>query len=335
MVDKHASNSADARAVYDRALVWDNHACLPLDKVREFVPQIRRFARAGVDVVSINIGDSDISLECQMRAAAEVRAFIAAHPSEFVLALCAEDIVRAKAQGKLAIFFDVEGGYAMDDQLSVLALYADLGVRWMLLVYNKRNRLGSGVHDDEDEGLTAFGREVVGELDRLGIIKCCSHTGYRTARDVLEMSKKPVIFSHSNPRALRDHPRNIPDDLMRLCAKTGGVVCINGIGIFLGDNDPSTERMADHVDYAVKLIGADHVGLGLDFMFDTVELDAMLARNATMWPEAWGYKPGVRFAAPEQLPDLAAILLKRGHSEADVDKILGANMLRVAREVWR
>lgn len=326
--------STDARALHAGALVWDNHVCLPIDKVAEFLPAIRRFARAGVGVLGINIGDSDVSLESQIRVAAEVRHFIAAHPDEFVLALSVADIERARAHGRLAVFFDVEGGYAMGDQLSVLSLYSDLGVRWMLLVYNRRNLIGSGVHDETDAGLTPFGREVVAELDRVGIMKCCSHTGYRTARDVLEMSAKPVIFSHSNPRALKDHPRNIPDDLIRLCAGTRGVVCINGVGIFLGDNDVRTERVADHIDYVAGLVGADHVGLGLDYMFDMEGVDATLAKNPNLWPAAWGYKPGIKLVQPEQLPDLTEILLKRGHSQTDVEKILGGNMLRVAEEVW-
>src|SRR5262245_11595394 len=214
-----------------------------------------------------------------MRAADDLRRFIFAHPDEFVLVVRASDIARAKAAGKLAIFFDVEGGYAMGDQLAILQLYADLGVRWMLLVYNTKNRIGSGVHDAVDEGLTAFGRQAIAEMDRVGLVKCLTHTGYRTARDVLEVTQKPVLFSHSNPRALRDHPRNIPDDLIVSCAKTGGVVCLNGVGIFLGDNDVRTETLAAHVDYVVQLAGIDHVGIGLDFMFDQTELDAHLAAN--------------------------------------------------------
>jgi membrane dipeptidase len=324
----------NARTLHETALVWDNHTCLPLDKVKEFVPEIRRFRKAGVDVVAINIGDSNITLEAQMRMAAELRHFIFTHPDEFVLVAKVADIQRAKAQGKLAIFFDVEGGYAMDDQLSVLQLYVDLGVRWMLLVYNARNRIGSGVHDAEDEGLTAFGREAIAEMDRVGLVKCLTHTGYRTARDVLETTKKPVIFSHSNPRALRDHPRNIPDDLIRGCAKTGGVVCINGVGIFLGDNDIRTETVARHIDYVVQLVGADHVGLGLDYVFDQSELDANLAAHPNIWPEEWGYKPGIDFVAPEQLPELTELLLQRQYREDDIRKILGGNLLRVAEAVW-
>ncbi len=324
----------DARALYDAALVWDNHACLPMQKIREYAPQLKRFRDAGVDVVAINIGDSNIPLETQMRAAAELRHFIAHQPAEYLLALTTADIARAKREGKLAVFFDVEGGYAMDDQLSILQLYADIGVRWMLLVYNSRNRIGSGVHDAEDEGLTPFGREVIAEMDRVGLVKCCTHTGYRTARDVLEATTKPVIFSHSNPRALQNHPRNIPDDLIRGCARTGGVVCINGVGIFLGDNDTRTETLARHVDYVVQLVGADHAGIGLDFVFDQTEMDESLAKYRHIWPEEWGYKPGIKFVDPGQLPELAEILLRKGYSEGDLRKVLGGNLLRVAETCW-
>jgi membrane dipeptidase len=326
--------SSAAKKLHGDALVWDNHSCLPMQKVAEFVPQIRRYTKSGVDVVAINIGDSNIPLDVQMRVAAELRHYIAAHPNEFVLALSASDIRRAKKEGKLAIFFDVEGGYAMGDQLSILQLYYDIGVRWMLMVYNSKNKIGYGVHDPEDHGLTPFGYKVIAEMDRLGMVKCCTHTGYKTARDVLAASKKPVIFSHSNPRALRDHPRNIPNDLMVACAKTKGVVCINGIGIFLGENDNRTETMARHIDYAVNLIGADHVGLGLDYVFDMEEMDTALAAHAHIFPKGMGYEPGIKLVAPEQLPELTELLLKMQYRDDDIRKILGGNLMRVAEAVW-
>jgi membrane dipeptidase len=327
--------SAAAKTLHEDALVWDNHSCLPMEKVAQFAPEIRRYRQSGVDVVAINIGDSNIPLETQMRVAAELRHFIAAHPKDFVLALSVADIRRAKKEGKLAIFFDVEGGYAMGDQLSILQLYYDIGVRWMLMVYNSQNRIGYGVHDPEDKGLTPFGYKVIAEMDRLGLVKCCTHTGYRTARDVLAASKKPVIFSHSNPRALRDHPRNIPDDLMIACAKTNGVMCINGIGIFLGENDNRTETIARHIDYAVNLIGVDHVGIGLDYVFDMEEMNASLAAHAHIWPKGMGYEPGIKLVAPEQLPELTELLLKKQYREDDIRKILGGNLMRVAEDVWR
>src|SRR5690606_36645690 len=135
---------------------------------------------------------------------------------------------------------------AVADQPSLVSLYYELGVSWMLIAYNRNNAAGSGCQD-EDRGLTDFGRMVIDEMTRVGMIVCCSHTGYRTAREVIDYSKNPVIFSHSNPRALRDHPRNIPDELMKACAARGGVVGINGIGLFLGENDNSTEAIVRHI----------------------------------------------------------------------------------------
>src|SRR5690606_14743350 len=134
----------------------------------------------------------------------------------------------------------------------------------------------------------------------------CSHTGLRTVREVIDYSKNPVIFSHSNPRALRDHPRNIPDELMKACAERGGVVGINGIGLFLGDNDNSTETIVRHIDYAVNLIGEDHVGLGLDYVFDRAELDDYVKKMAATFPPGMGYDAGLRMVEPERLTDITA-----------------------------
>jgi len=168
------------------------------------------------------------------------------------------------------------------------------------MAYNRNNRVGGGCHDD-DAGLTAYGRRVLDEMARVGIVACCTHTGHRTAMDVMAHSSRPVIFSHSNPRAMHDHPRNIPDEAMKACAATGGVVGLNGIGIFLGDNDNSTETLVRHLDYAVQLIGPEHVGLGLDYVFDQVELDDYVTKMAATFPKGMGYDKGIRMVAPEQV----------------------------------
>jgi membrane dipeptidase len=229
-------------------IVWDNHACLPLRDVDEWLPELSRYRDAGVDVVTVNIGDSLVPLETLIRTAASIRHFVHAHPRQYLMGLTPADLRAAKASGRLAVCLDLEGVYALGEQVSLVEFLYQIGVRWMLMVYNRRNLAGSGCHDPADEGLTPLGRAILAEMDRVGMIKCCSHTGYRTAREILDTTDRPVIFSHSNPRRLRDHPRNIPDDLIKACAATGGVVGINGVGLFLGDGPPTAASIVRNID---------------------------------------------------------------------------------------
>jgi membrane dipeptidase len=327
--------SEAAARLHRDALVWDNHGCLPFENTEQWLNELARYRRAGVKVVSINIGDAQHPLDTLVRMAAHIRGFVQQHSDEYVLAATAADVSAAHNAGKLAVALDVEGAYALGEQLSLIQFYYDIGVRWMLMVYNRANLTGYGCHDESDAGLTAFGRRVVREMDRVGLVKCCAHTGYRTAMDVLTMTDRPTIFSHSNPRALRDHPRNIPDELISACAATNGVVCINGIGIFLGDNDAGVATFANHIDYVVQRVGPAHVGIGLDYVFDQHGLNSMLAEHANVWPRGFGYEPGIRFLGPEQLPYVTDELLRRGYAESDIRAVLGENLLRVARDVWR
>jgi len=326
---------SSASEVLSRHLVWDNHGCMPLRPFDEtFLPQLSRYKAVGVNVVAINIGFGEQSIEDHVRQLAHFRRWLSLHEDEYVIVDSVQSIERAQASGKLAVSFDMEGANAIADQPSLLQLYYDLGVRWMLMAYNKNNLVGGGCHD-EDPGLSAYGRQVLDEMARVGMVACCTHTGYRTALDVMAYSSKPVIFSHSNPRAVYDHPRNIPDELMRACASTGGVVGLNGIGPFLGRNDNSTDAFVRHLDYAVELIGPQHVGLGLDYVFDTAELDDYIAKMKGTFPPGMGYENGVRMVAPEQLESIVARLMTLGYSDADLQSILGGNLLRVATQVWQ
>src|SRR5262249_40884411 len=152
-----------------------------------------------------------------------------------------------------------EGSVMLDDDLAMLGLYRSLGVRQIHLAYNRDNSIAGGCHG-KDQPLTELGRRAVDEINRVGLIMDCSHSGYRTSMDVMQRSSRPVVFSHSNAKALKGHARNIADDQIRACAKTGGVVCLSGIGIFLGANDISTDTFLRHVDHVVELVGVDHVG---------------------------------------------------------------------------
>ena len=316
-------------------LVWDNHACMPLTPHDTgFLPQLRRHRDAGADVVMVNVGFGDDGVEAHLRVLASMRDWLAANARDYRLIESVADIALARAAGQLAVGFDIEGANAVGDQLSLLGLYRDLGVRWMLLAYNRNNRAGGGCQD-EDPGLTEFGRRMLHEMARVGIVACCSHTGYRTAREAIAESPKPVIFSHSNARALVEHPRNIPDDLIKACAARGGVVGVNGIGIFLGNNDASVANVARHVLHMLDLVGSEHVGLGLDYIFDASDLAAEIAANPDKFPPHLGYSADIAMTPPEQLPDLAEELSRRGVDDASLARIFGGNWMRIAREVWQ
>jgi membrane dipeptidase len=329
------ANSSTARQLIDAVPVWDHHACLPLrPNDPAFLPQLARHKAAGFDAITVNIGFGEQGPEEHLRMIAALRHWLVARPEEYLLLLEADDVERARSTGRLAVGFDIEGANAVGDQLSLIQLYYDLGVRWMLMAYNTSNRAGGGCQD-EDGGLTNFGRAMVAEMERVGMLLCLSHTGHRTVREVLAMATQPLIFSHSNCAALHPHPRNIPDELIRACAATGGVVGINGVGIFLGKNDISSETYARHVDHVVQLVGPAHVSIALDYVFDMRELEEHLEKMKGTFPPGLGYEMGARFVPPEQLEEIVVTLQGWGYSDADLTALLGGNLLRLAKQVWK
>ena len=329
------ANSYTARQLIDAVPVWDHHACLPLrPNDPAFLPQLARHKAAGFDAITVNIGFGEQGPEEHLRMIAALRHWLMARPEEYLLLLEADDVERARSTGRLAVGFDIEGANAVGDQLSLIQLYYDLGVRWMLMAYNTSNRAGGGCQD-EDGGLTNFGRAMVAEMERVGMLLCLSHTGHRTVREVLAMATQPLIFSHSNCAALHPHPRNIPDELIRACAATGGVVGINGVGIFLGKNDISSETYARHVDHVVQLVGPAHVSIALDYVFDMRELEEHLEKMKGTFPPGLGYEMGARFVPPEQLEEIVVTLQGWGYSDADLTALLGGNLLRLAKQVWK
>jgi membrane dipeptidase len=224
--------SKQAQQIHKQALVWDTHACFPL-KPNADLSELRRYKNSGVNFVSLNIGMDMDSFENVIQVLARYRSYIASHSNEYVLALTVNDIREAKESGRLAIAFDLEGSDPLLGNLNMVSFYYDLGVRQMLLAYNKDNRASGGCMEG-NIGLTEFGRDVIQEMNRVGMVVDCSHMGYRATMDAFETSTKPVIFSHSNPKGLREHARNISDEQILACAKIGGVIGINGIGDFLG-----------------------------------------------------------------------------------------------------
>ena len=265
---------------------------------------------------------------------ARFKSWITENSEHYLLVEKVSDIRKAKRENKLGVCFDLEGGSTLGDNPNLIKAYYDLGVRWMLIAYNNNNRLGGGCQDT-DSGLTKFGMDVIDEMEKCGMVLCCSHTGYRTAHEAIEYSKNPVIFSHSNPLALHEHERNIPDDLIKACAKTGGVINLNGVSYFLKDNVVSAKNFAEHVNYVAELVGHEHVGMGLDYCFDTSEVDELMASNPGFFPEGKGYDIPLKMLPPESIPEIVSALLNLGWDDTGIKGFLGENNLRVASQVWR
>jgi len=152
----------------------------------------------------------------------------------------------------------------LNGDINMLGVYHALGVRQMLFAYNLNNKAAGGCHD-KDMGLTQFGREIVREMNRLGMLVDCSHAAYQTTMDIMTESDKPVVFSHSNPTAVCPHQRNIDDDQIKAYAKTGGVIGVNGMAIFLGSNNSDNDNLIRHIVYLNDLVGAEHIGIGFDY----------------------------------------------------------------------
>lgn len=232
------------------------------------------------------------------------------------LALTAGDIREAHTKGQVAVLINMEGAEAIQGSLPLLRNYYRLGVRMMGLVWNHRNEVADGAAEEgSGGGLTKFGREVVLEMNRLGMLIDLAHITAPGFYDVLELSDQPVLFTHGNCRNLWDHARNLTDDQIKALADKGGVFGISFVDGFMGKSGTSLATVANHIDHVVQLLGnADHVAYGSDFD---------------------GCTPPPGLENVTKLPDLTAELLRRGYSEADLEKILGGNYLRVFSQVLR
>jgi membrane dipeptidase len=325
--------SERARRLHADALVWDDHSGFEPDPSVD-LEILEHWRAAGVDYLSVNVGYDVVPWQQTVKNIAAFTTWLEKHADRFTLVRRVEDILAAKSEGKLAIAFDIEGMNSLDGQADMVSLYYRLGVRQMLLAYNLNNLAGGGCHD-QDTGLTAFGRQVIAEMNRVGMLVDCSHTGYRTTLEAIEASSDPIVFSHSNPANLHRHGRNILDEQIRACARAGGVVGINGIGLFLGDAAATTPTLVKAVTYVADLVGFDHVGISLDYAPGSLE--GLTAGRPDYWPasEGYGQAGALRMAEPLQLPQITEMLLDRGCAEADIRKVLGGNFHRVAAAVWK
>ncbi|GAA4407799.1 membrane dipeptidase [Tsukamurella soli] len=314
------------------SLLWDQHTCLPLDLDAD-VAELERYAPLERGFVSVNVGYSPHSYEFSTGLLRAFRSGVAAS-DRLALAATVDDVEAITAAGRMAVAFDLEDSGPLGGDLGAVQEYWDLGVRTMLPSYNHANRAGSGCLDADDGGLTPWGRDLVAEMNRVGMVPDGSHCSVRTSLGLCDASTRPVVYSHSCMRGVWDHPRNITDDQARAAAETGGVVGITGVGIFLGPNTPTLEAMTRHLEYAVELVGIEHVGVSSDFSFDHEEFVVEIAASPELYDESYTRWGPIQWMPPETFVTLGAHLAGRGWPDTDIAAVLGRNFMRVARESW-
>jgi len=242
-----------------------------------------------------------------------VHRMVRKYPDTFEMALTAADVERIFKAGRIASLIGMEGGHSIDNSLALLRVFHAAGARYMTLTHSTNVRWAdSGTDAPKAAGLSRFGEEVVREMNRLGMLVDLSHTSADTMRDTIRVTDAPVMFSHSDARALNDHGRNVPDDVLQLLRGNGGVVMVTFVPGFLTRTGKATlADVANHMDYVRKVAGPDHVGIGSDF--DGIQTVPAGLEDVSKYPA------------------LTAELLRRGWPEEDVRKALGLNVLRVMR----
>lgn len=248
------------------------------------------------------------------------------------------DIRKAKEQGKTGILFGFQNAHAFEDQLGYVEIFKQLGVGIVQMCYNTQNLVGTGCYE-RDGGLSGFGREVVAEMNRVGVMCDLSHVGSRTSEEVILESKKPVCYSHCLPSGLKEHPRNKSDAELKFIADHGGFVGVTMFAPFLAKGiDATIDDYAEAIEYTMNLVGEDAIGIGTDFtqghgqdFFEYLTHDKGYARRLTSFGKI--INPlGIRTVG--EFPNLTETLLKRGHPERVVRKIMGENWVNVLKDVW-
>ena len=336
--------AVDAEKLHREAIVID--AVCPLLTGQKYTDW---YAEGGVTIAVPTVGAMD-GIDVTMRSIAAWKSFIArnsGNAGRVTQVSSVAEMRQAKRDGRLGLLFHFQGTDPMEDNLDMVHAYKDLGVGIMQLCYNIRNRVGDGADERQDTGLSYFGVEMVKKLNEARVIVDVAHTGVRTSFDALEISERPVICSHGNPRAVKNSHRNLPDDLMKALAAQGGVIGMVGFPGFVADSPaPTLDQFIDHIAFTSDLVGIDHVGLGIDYYSGQYMVmpddqakafyDSWIAsgkwRPGTYPPPPHKYPAGIE--TPRTLQKLTQRLIERGFSAEDTKKVLGENWLRVYEQVW-
>lgn len=326
--------TATAAGLIADSIVWESAVGWTPECLDEGPDMLRRFAESGFSFLSLTIGADWDRLEPTLRHMARQRRWFETQPERFSIVESVEDIRAARKAGRLGISFHLQGAGPLGYDPALIDTFYRLGIRWMILAYNTRNPLGDGCHEPSNSGLSMLGRNFVREMNRVGMMIDASHAGERTALDMIELSEKPIVISHSNARAVKDHERNVSDEQIRALAARDGVIGVNSIGAFVNeDNSSGVQGLLRHIDHIVQMVGPDHVGLGLDVVFYQ-DFMAKLYNSGPMMRERGYPAPPWADVKPEDLPGLVDGMIGLGYPEAAIKGILGENFLRVAKSNW-
>lgn len=269
---------------------------------------------------------------------AELNGLIARNTDHFMRIDQARDLERAKDTDKIGVILGVQNADQFRSVVDVEDFHR-LGLRCAQLTYNRQNLLGSGATERVDGGLSDFGAAIVEKMDQLGMLVDVSHCGDRTTLDAIEAARGPIAITHSNCRALNDHPRLKTDEAIRKLAAKGGVMGITGLRMFVRSAEPTTiEHVVDHIDHVVGLVGIEHVGIGSDadlWGYDSLPPD-VLKQMRSGYKASYAMREKIdieEFAHPRKIFDMTEALLRRGYSDAGITAILGGNFKRDRKSV--
>jgi len=344
--DSPKKYSARALRVVHQSLVIDMLAPLKIDFRPEafanpLTPaEIAAFKASGINAFhhSIGTGGPEVQKET-LEYLAGWQGLVGRDDDLFCLVDKAVDLDRAKAEGKIAVMIGVQNSDHFQAPEDVKK-YFQFGQRCSQLTYNSQNFIGTGGTDRVDAGVSDFGASIIAAMNEVGMLVDVSHCGDKTTLDAIEISKGPIAITHSNCRALNNHPRLKTDEAIRKLAAKGGVMGITGVRNFVSATEPTTvENIVDHIDHVVKLVGIEHVGIGSDSDlngYDDMPADERVKLLA-MYKASYAFREKLDtdgFDHPQKMFDLTEELIRRRYSDTDIQAVLGGNFRRLLGTIW-
>lgn len=344
--DSPAAYSARAVSLVERSLVIDMLAVLKIDFTPEAYAtpltekQVAEFRSCGITGFHNSIGTGGPQAVAEtLEFLAAWQGFCARNADLFSVVDTAADLDRAKAAKKCAVIMGVQNSEHFQAPEDVKKFH-QLGQRCSQLTYNSQNFLGTGGTDRVDGGVSDFGASIIDAMNAVGMLVDASHCGDRTTLDAIELSRHPIAVTHSNCRALNNHPRLKTDEAIVKLAAKGGVMGITGVRNFVRDREPTTvEHIVDHIDHVVKLVGIEHVGIGSDSDlngYDDMPADQRKELMAS-YKSSYAFRDKLDtdgFDHPKKVFDLTEALIRRGYGDSNIEAVLGGNFRRLLGTVW-